>query len=185
MTTQRKFNTAAQGVRVLPPGERPRGAMVEGAEWVYPDAEQRRLLPAGREPARAVVGEVLPPEQAPLYMPPPAQPLSRIELRTTYADRSRGFLLSTLPLASVAGLVALIMGVGLAGVPLLSGAALLCFWLSFALAYLIAYLAHLFLSPDGAAFLSVWGIYQLAVREQRHRHEVHWQRYEDERGNRQ
>ena len=174
MTKQQQYKQGA--VITLPPGERARGAMVQGAEWVYPDADQRRLLPAVREPARVVHGEVLPPD---IYMPPPAQPLSRIELRTTYADRSRGFLLSTLPLASVAGLVAVIMGVGLAGVPLLSGAALLCFWGIFATTYLIAYLGHLFLSPDGAAFLSVFGVYQMAAREQRHRHEVYWQRYED------
>ena len=155
-----------------------------GFEGYYDDAEQRRLLPAVREPARAVVGEIMPPEQVPIYMPAQQQPLSQIQLRTTYADRSRGFLLSTLPLASVAGLVAVIMGVGLAGVPLLSGAALLCFWLSFAVAYLIAYLGHLFLSPDGAAFLSVFGLYQMAAREQRHRHEAFWARYEDEREDR-
>ena len=184
MTTKQQQYKQSAGVITLPPGERQRGATIQGFESFYDDAEQRRLLPAVREPARAVVGEVLPPEPPALYMPPPAQPLSRIELRTTYADRSRGFLLSTLPLASVAGLVAVIMGVGLAGVPLLSGAALLCFWGIFAATYLIAYLGHLFLSPDGAAFLSVWGIYQLAVREQRHRHEVHWQRYEDEREDR-
>lgn len=176
---QYKQNTAVQA---LPPGTKAQGGMIQGWQGVYPDAEQRRLLPAVQPPAapaRAVVGEVLPPEQA--YMQPPAQPLSRIELKTTYKDRSQGFLLSTLPLASVAGLVALIMGVGLAGVPLLSGAALLCFWGIFAAVYLIAYLGHLLISPDGAAFLGIWGVYRMAAREQRHRHEVFWQRYEDER----
>ena len=183
MTTQRQYKQAA-GVQALPPGERPRGAVIQGWESAYSDAEQRRLLPAVREPARAVVGEIMPPEQAPIYMPQPQRPLSAIELRTTYADRSKGFLLATLPLASVAGLVALIMGVGLAGVPLLSGAALLCFWGIFAATYLIAWLGHLAISPDGAAFLSVFGVYLMAVREQRHRHEAYWQRYEDEREDR-
>jgi len=105
MTYQRyKQNTTVQA---LPPGTKAQGGMIQGWQGVYPDAEQRRLLPEVQHPAapaRAVVGEVLPPEQA--YMQPPAQPLSRVELHTTYADRSRGFLLSTLPLASVAGLVA-------------------------------------------------------------------------------
>ena len=183
MTTQRPYKQSA-GVQVLPPGAKQRGATIVGFEGYYDDAEQRRLLPAVREPARAIVGEIMPPEPPALYMPPAAQPLSRIELRTTYADRSRGFLLATLPLASVAGLVALIMGVGLAGVPFFSGAALLCFWLSFALAYLVAWISHLLISPDGAAFLSVFGVYQMASREQRHRHEVFWQKYEDEREDR-
>ena len=183
MTTQRQYKQAA-GVQALPPGTKQRGATIVGFEGYYDDAEQRRLLPAVREPARAVVGEIMPPEPPALYMPPPAQPLSRIELKTTYKDRSQGFLLATLPLASVAGLVALIMGVGLAGVPFFSGAALLCFWLSFALAYLVAWISHLLISPDGAAFLSVFGVYQMASREQRHRHEVFWQKYEDEREDR-
>ena len=183
MTTQRPYKQSA-GVQVLPPGAKQRGATIVGFESYYDDAEQRRLLPAVREPTRAIVGEIMPPEPPALYMPPPAQPLSRIELRTTYKDRSQGFLLATLPLASVAGLVALIMGVGLAGVPFFSGAALLCFWLTFAAAYLVARIAHLAISPDGAAFLSVFGVYLMASREQRHRHDVYWQKYEDDREDR-
>lgn len=179
-----KYKQSATTVQALPPGTKAQGGMIQGWQGVYDDAEQRRLLPAVREPARAVQGEVLPPERAPIYMPQQDQPLSRIELRTTYRDRSQGFLLSTLPLATVAGLVAVIMGVGLAGVPLLSGAALLCFWGIFAVTYVLAYLGHLLISPDGAAFLSVWGVYRMAAREQRHRHEAFWQRYEDEREDR-
>ena len=179
MTKQQQYKQGA--VITLPPGERARGAMVQGAEWVYPDADQRRLLPAVREPARVVHGEVLPPD---IYMPPPAQPLSRIELRTTYADRSRGYLISMLPLAAVASLVGVIIAVSLFSVPLLSGAALLTFWAIFASVYLVSYLAHLLVSPDGAAFLAIFGVYRMAAREQRHRHDVYWQRYEDEREDR-
>ena len=180
MTKQQQYKQGA--VITLPPGERARGAMVQGAEWVYPDADQRRLLPAVREPAR--VGEIMPPEQVPIYMPPQAQPLSRIELRTTYADRSRGYLISMLPLAAVASLVGVIIAVSLFSVPLLSGAALLTFWAIFASVYLVSYLAHLLVSPDGAAFLAIFGVYTMAAREQRHRHEVYWQKYEDEREDR-
>ena len=183
MTTQRQYKQAA-GVQALPPGTKQRGATIVGFEGYYDDAEQRRLLPAVREPARAVVGEIMPPEPPALYMPPAAQPLSRIELRTTYADRSRGYLISMLPLAAVASLVGVIIAVSLFSVPLLSGAALLTFWAIFASVYLVSYLAHLLVSPDGAAFLAIFGVYRMAAREQRHRHDVYWQRYEDEREDR-
>ena len=178
MTKQQQYKQGA--VITLPPGERARGAMVQGAEWVYPDADRRRLLPAVREPARAVVGEIMPPEPPALYMPPQAQPLSRIELRTTYADRSRGYLISMLPLAAVASLVGVIIAVSLFSVPLLSGAALLTFWAIFASVYLVSYLAHLLVSPDGAAFLAIFGVYRMAAREQRHRHEAFWAKFDRE-----
>ena len=184
MTTQRQYKQAA-GVQALPPGTKQRGATIVGFEGYYDDADQRRLLPAVREPARSIVGEVLPPEQAPIYMPPQAQPLSRIELRTTYADRSRGYLISMLPLAAVASLVGVIIAVSLFSVPLVSGAALLTFWGIFAAVYLVSYLAHLLVSPDGAAFLAIFGVYLMASREQRHRHDAFWARYEDEREDRQ
>lgn len=138
-----------------------------------------------REPARAVVGEIMPPEPPALYMPPAAQPLSRIELKTTYKDRSQGFLLATLPLASVAGLVALIMGVASRVCHSYAARRCCAFGSPFAVSYLVAWISHLLISPDGAAFLSVFGVYQMASREQRHRHEVFWQKYEDEREDRQ
>ena len=184
MTTQRPYKQSA-GVQALPQGD-----MIQG--WQAPPpgylaATSRgitRYIPRDDPPARSIVGEVLPPEQAPIYMPPQAQPLSRIELRTTYADRSRGYLISMLPLAAVASLVGVIIAVSLFSVPLLSGAALLTFWAIFASVYLVSYLAHLLVSPDGAAFLAIFGVYRMAAREQRHRHEAFWARYEDEREDR-
>lgn len=178
MTTKQQQYKQSAGVITLPPGTKQRGATIQGYESFYDDAEQRRLLPAVREPARVVHGEILPPE---IYMPPQAQPLSRIELRTTYKDRSQGYLIAMLPLAAVASVVGVIIAVSLFSVPLVSGAALLTFWAIFAGVYLVSYLAHLLVSPDGAAFLAIFGVYQMAAREQRHRHDVYWQRYQDER----
>ena len=91
-------------MQALPPGTKAQGGMIQGWQGVYDDAEQRRLLPAVRhQPARAVQGEVLPPERAPIYMPPD-QPSAGSSFRTTYRDRSSGAFCSFhLPLATVAG----------------------------------------------------------------------------------
>ena len=57
-------------------------------------------------------------------VPTPAQSL--VELRTTYEDRSKGFLWATTPLAVVTGILATVAGVALFSVPLLSWTVLKC-----------------------------------------------------------
>ena len=144
---------------------------------------QTRYVPdhAPELPVRRVTGEVLPPVQPDLYLPQPARPLSTVQLHTTYVDRSKGYLVAMLPLAGVASVLGVTVAVTLFSVPLLSGPTLLVFWAIFAGVYLISYLAHMLISADGAAFLSVFGVFLMASREQRHRHEVFWQRYDDDK----
>ena len=77
-------------------------------------------------------------------------------------------------------MVGVIVAVSLFSVPVLSGAALLTFWAIFAAVYLVSYLAHLLISPDGSAFWSIYGVYRMAAREQRFRHEAFWARFDRE-----
>ena len=122
--------------------------------------------------------DILPPETP--YLPAQVTPTPTI-LRGTYEDRSRGFLLATLPLATVASVVAFIAGIALFAVPILSWSALLVFFGMFCLSYTVAYLAHTFVSPDGVPFLQAWAVYRLTREEQKHRHERYWTAREDSR----
>ena len=122
--------------------------------------------------------DILPPETP--YLPEHVPP-STVALRATYTDRSKGFLLATLPLATVAGVVAFIAGIALFAVPILSWSALLLFFGMFCLSYTVAYLAHTFVSPDGVPFLQAWAVYRLTREEQKHRHARYWTAREDTR----
>ena len=116
-----------------------------------PIVAQRRsnYLPALREPTK--VAQPAPFEG--FNVPAPAQSL--VELRTTYTDRSKGFLWATTPLAIVTSILATIAGVALFSVPLLSWSLLQVFMVTFCLTWAVAYLAHLGMSPDGALLLNL------------------------------
>lgn len=100
----------------------------------------------------------------------PSASTAHVELATGYDDRSKGFVRATLPLAAAGGLGTLTAAVALAGVPALSFAALLYLWSGFGVVWLVAYLAHIFISPDGALWLHAWTYHKLLLREQAHRH---------------
>jgi predicted ferric reductase len=75
----------------------------------------------------------------------------------------------TTPLATVAGVLALVAGVGLAGVPLLSWSALLWFWTSFALVWLASFALHTFTGADGIALVHTLQMWRYLRTEQRAR----------------
>lgn len=90
----------------------------------------------------------------------PAPPPTVLLPTANYTDRARGFSLSTGPLAAATGFVVLLIGITAFGVPVLSVAALLLALGGFTLAWLIAYIVHTLVSPDGALFAHVvltWG----------------------------
>lgn len=100
----------------------------------------------------------------------PAPPTTVLLPTANYTDRARGFSLSTAPLAAATGFVVLLIGITAFGVPALSVAALLLALAGFTAAWLVAYIAHTLISPDGATFAHVvlmWGYLQ---REQGERH---------------
>jgi len=100
----------------------------------------------------------------------PAAPITPPMPTANYADRARGFTLATMPLAGVAGLVAALVGVLGWQVPIASLAALLLALAGFAAVWLLAYIAHTLISPDGSLFahtVLMWGYLR---REQSERH---------------
>lgn len=111
---------------------------------------------------------------------PSAPALADVTLRTTYSDRADGFIRATTPLAVVTGLITLVAAVGLFSVPLLSFAALLWLFSGFAVTWLIAYVSHLFISPDGSTWWHTIMLWRIVEREQRFRHERFWTQYYDQ-----
>jgi hypothetical protein len=103
---------------------------------------------------------------------PPA-PITPPMPHASHLDRSRGFILATAPLAAATGVVVLLIGIVAFGVPVLSVLALLVALAGFTAAYLVAFLAHTFVSADGALFLHVvmmWRLLFLEARERRRRY---------------
>lgn len=109
-------------------------------------------------------GDVLPPEQ------PARLPVQTIQtVATSHRDRASGFNLVTIPLAFVAGFVALLVAVSLAEVPLLSWSALLILFGVFVAVWGAAYAWHTLASPDGAVLLGILLAYRFQRHEQRAR----------------
>lgn len=103
------------------------------------------------------------------YRQLPAAPQTTIMPHATYHDRARGFGLATAPLAGVVGIVAALIGISAFSVPILSVGALLLVLAGFAATWLVAYVGHLFISPDGALFLHVLLTWRYLGREQKER----------------
>ena len=138
----------------------------------------RFVAPEAVQPIRAYqLPTVDEPEYTQLAPHAPAQ--AEVLLRTTYKDRADGFIRAVTPLASVTGAITLVAAVTLFATPLLSFAALLWFFTGFALVWLVAYLAHLFVSPDGSTWLHTLMLWRVVQREQRFRHERFWTQYYD------
>lgn len=100
----------------------------------------------------------------------PAPPQTVLLPHAGYEDRARGFGIATAPLATVAGIVAALVGIIGWQVPLASLATLLLALAGFALVWLAAYIVHTFVSPDGATFAHVVMMWAFLRREQSERH---------------
>jgi uncharacterized membrane protein HdeD (DUF308 family) len=90
-----------------------------------------------------------------------------------HLDRARGFTLATAPLAAATGLVILLIAVTAFGVPVLSVMALLLALGGFALVWGAAFIAHTFVSPDGALLVYTLSVFAYLKREQKERHRRH------------
>jgi hypothetical protein len=133
-------------------------------------------VPAKQRRPPALVGDIMPPMAVDR---PPVQTLQTVT--TSHEDRARGFTLTTVPLAAVVGLVALLAALGLFGVPWLSWSALLILFGVFAAVWAGAYFWHTLASPDGATILSILLSYRYVRHEQRARLDrlAEWE-YEDD-----
>jgi hypothetical protein len=111
--------------------------------------------------------EVLPPEA---HEVTPGLPVQTVQNVTTSAvDRAKGFSIVSIPLAAMAGVVAFLAAVTLFSVPILSGAALLWLFGTFAGVWLLAWVWHVSASPDGVSLWQVLLHYRLLRHEQRAR----------------
>jgi uncharacterized membrane protein HdeD (DUF308 family) len=88
---------------------------------------------------------------------------------SSHRDRALGFTLATAPLAAVASLVAALVAILGFQVPIVSLAALLIALGGFALVWGVAFVAHTFVSPDGALLAHVLLMWAYLRREQRER----------------
>ena len=117
--------------------------------------------------------EVLPPAA----MPEPSAggaPLSRAQSNVTgsYIDRAKGFVAVTNGLGVTLGGLGVIVAVAAWGVPVLSVAALAWFGSLYAATWFVAYVFHVLVSAEGAAWIHVLRAWGWLDREQRHRHEL-------------
>jgi hypothetical protein len=124
------------------------------------------FVPALREDPPRTRVEII--EAAPAQLPAPPQTV--LLPTANYTDRAKGFSLATAPLAAATGFVVLLIGITAFGVPALSVAALLLALAGFTAAWLVAYIAHTLISPDGATFFHVLLAWRFLRAEQRERH---------------
>jgi hypothetical protein len=107
----------------------------------------------------------------------PSAPSTVLMPNAGYEDRARGFSIATAPLAAVVGIVAALVGVIGWSVPIASLVTLLLALGGFALVWLLAYLAHVLISPDGTMFAHTLLAWKYLREEQKERHrryrEVH------------
>ena len=128
----------------------------------------RSFVAAEPRPITPTRIEVLPPAE----LPEAGAPLSRAQSNVTggFVDRAKGFSLVTSILGATLGGLGVIVAVAAWGVPLLSVAALAWFGGLFAGTWLVAYLAHVLISAEGAAWWHVVQGWRWLGREQQHRH---------------
>lgn len=120
--------------------------------------------------------------------PPPRQqelthridaPLSatqHVEMRTSAVDRSRGFLLASVPLYGAFALGVVLLGVLFIGLPFWSFWSFTTFWLSFVLAWAWGYRETLAKSAEGIAHYEARRKWDVIEREQQKR----WEYYEQQ-----
>lgn len=142
-----------------------RSGVASGWQRIEDATGTPQYLPVHQRRPAALVGDVLPPIHQDAK--PHIQTVQAVT--TSHEDRAKGFTMTTVPLAAVVGVTALLAAVGLAGVPWLSWSALLILFGVFAAVWAGAYFWHTLASPDGATVLSILLSYRYVRHEQRAR----------------
>lgn len=124
------------------------------------------FVPAIRDPAPPRTVYVDPTD---LTVLPPAAHL-QTEIRTSHVDRAKGFQVATVPIAIAAGVGALIIAVVGWSVPAMSLIGLLIFWAAFLAWWVLGWLIHNVMSPDGIALIHTLLGWAYLRRDQRERH---------------
>lgn len=148
-------------------------------------AEQERMGIRRRQPTNYVqalpVRRELPATTATTYTID-AQPSAQLGsiTHTSATDRARGYLIVQTPLAVVLAVLVLAVAKSLADFPLLSFAAFLTFWCSFAVVWLVGWGITLLLSAEGVAFYESKRKWDTVQNEQAER----WHHYNRQLGDR-
>ena len=111
---------------------------------------------------------------------PAAPATSEVILRTTYEDRARGWLLAVTPLSAVGGLAGVLLAAVGWAMPIFSLGALLVYFATFAGVWLLGYVVHTMVSPDGVALLHVLFAWRYVERERKARERAYRGLYERE-----
>lgn len=91
-----------------------------------------------------------------------------VEVRTSGVDRAKGFQIAIVPLAMTLGLLIVFVSLAFEN-ELFSLVSLLLFWCTFALCWLIGWIATLLLSAEGVAFYEAHRKWRVVEREQEER----------------
>jgi len=92
-----------------------------------------------------------------------------VEMKTSAVDRSKGFLIATVPLFAGLALALVLISVFFFNVPFLSLTALVIFWLAFVGAWLASYLYTIAVSAEGIAMFEAKSKWDVIKREQQER----------------
>lgn len=139
------------------------------------DAKQNMVLP---EPQAPIVRRMSPSELNNVQHVIDVQPSAQhyVEMKTSAKDRAQGFLITNVPLFAGLALGMVLISVFFFNVPFLSLPALVIFWLSFVLAWLISYIYTLAVSAEGIAMYEARQKWQVIKKEQQER----WRYYRGE-----
>lgn len=96
---------------------------------------------------------------------------SQVVLKTTYVDRSKGFLIGSTPmwLAFITG--SALIAYFLRDVPLMSAAMIGYMFTGAIFAWIVSWLIHTLVSPDGTTIIQSFWAYRVVRKEQEHRHQ--------------
>lgn len=128
-------------------------------------------LPVKRQPTAI---EIMPSYQVDHSLNTPLSAIQHVDMRTSAVDRSKGFLLASVPLYAAFALGVVLMMVLFTGYPFFSFWAFSVFWLSFVLAWAWGYRETLMKSAEGVAFFEAKAKWRIIEREQDRR----WEHYE-------
>ncbi len=99
----------------------------------------------------------------------PSAATMHVEMRTSAVDRSKGFLLATVPLFAAFAVGAVLIAYLAFNVPVLSVTALTVFWITFVVAWLASYVYTLAVSTEGVALFEARSKWDVVKREQAER----------------
>ena len=101
---------------------------------------------------------------------PVRQERTRAEISGTYSDRANGFNRITLNLSLIVGLGFLTMATVLSGNSITFAVMTGAFFFGFLVTWLVAYILHVAISPEGNDLYETWRMWNFLDREQKERH---------------